>query len=371
MVAYIIRRMLQSIGAIIIASLVLHTVILVYLPDRFMQDMIRSGRIIGAGDAGEEGHQRPPWPMEYLLWLFDPNDTTMVNRDFVEVPKGIDWTIGSLRIRGSGALTGDFGFSGVGQGATVSEVISTRWGNTLALVLAALIPTLLIAVPLGIIAAARQRSKLDHTLTLASFVGLSMPPYWLGLMLILFLAVIAKNLHDTNGWSWLPYLPPGDVRAAGGEDTLLDHLYHLVLPASTLAFAQIAGISRHVRFAMLEVMRKDYVRTAWAKGLPERRVLFRHAFRNAIIPVITTITLALPALVSGTVVIETVFGYAGMGQLFFKAMGGQLASSRLIAGTVDYELVMTLMLIMVVVVVLSNLLADILYVIFNPRMNTR
>ena len=359
MVQFILRRTLQSLLTIIIASMVLHQVIMIFLPEKFMRD--RGG--FGFGDPSHFEHG--PWPIPYLQWLFDPNNITRVDENFQEVPKGIDFSIGNLRIRGSGALTGDFGGS-EREGLTVGDTIGSRWGNTFWLVVAALIPTLLIALPLGVIAAARQNSKLDHAITLFSFGGLSLPPYWLGLMLVLFMAVIAKSLHD-SGWTWLPYLPPGNVEAAGETGNVTSRLYHIVLPAATLAIGQIAAISRHVRFAMLEVLKKDYVRTAWAKGLPPRKVFFRHAFRNAMIPVITTVALALPTLVAGTIVVETVFGYSGMGQLFFQAMGGQFGRQILLPGSMDSPVVLVLMLMMVIIVVLSNLLADILYMIFNPR----
>jgi peptide/nickel transport system permease protein len=193
----------------------------------------------------------------------------------------------------------------------------------------------------------------------------------LGLLLIVFFAVIAKQLHDMNGWGWLPYFPSGGVATVGQEGDWLNRLYHLVLPVMALAFGQIAFVSRYVRFSMLEVLRKDYIRTALAKGLPWSRVVFRHALRNAIVPVITTIALTLPTLVAGTIVIETVFGYAGMGQLFFQAMGGTLATDRItLPGVVDYELALILLLLMVTIVVLCNLLADVLYAIFNPRLLT-
>lgn len=369
MLTFITRRAVESVIVIFIAALTLHTVIMVYLPDRFYREQMAKG--YATGDVQAPQASRPQWPAEFFLWLFDPNKTTIVNGDFQTVPTGIDVTIGTLHIQGSGALTGDFGKSiFLGNGETVSSLISTRWLNTLLLVAAALIPTVLIAVPLGVFAASRKNSRLDRALTAGSFVGLSVPPYWFGLMLILFLAVVAKNQHD-HGWSWMPYLPPGNVVTAGQENSITSRLYHLILPAAALALSQLAIIARQVRAAMLDVLGKDYVRTALAKGLPRRRVLFRHALRNALIPVITTVTLALPALVSGTIVIESVFGYQGMGELFFTSMGGSMRYGAFqTAGTVDYSMVMVLMLLMVAIVVLSNFLADVMYVILNPRIRT-
>jgi peptide/nickel transport system permease protein len=199
-----------------------------------------------------------------------------------------------------------------------------------------------------------------------------MPPFWLGLVLVLAFAVVAKSLHDLNHWAWLPYFPPGNAVGAGDEDSWTSRLYHLFLPAATLAIGEIAVLSRQVRSAMLEVLHEDYVRTAWAKGLPRRRVLFRHAFRNALIPVITSIALTLPALMAGTIVIENVFGYPGLGQLFFLAVGGSLKVVQVqFPHAIDYNTVLTLMLLMVIFSVVSSLVADLLYTALTPRLARR
>lgn len=363
MLTYITRRLLESVITIFVALLLLHTVIMIYLPDRFMRE-----RTYVSDSSQLMPHERPQWPLEFFLWLFDPGKTMTTNGDLETVPTGVDIAIGNLHIKGSGALTGDFGNSFfVGQGQPVGEILSTRWLNTLVLVVAALIPTVIAALVFGVLAASRKGTRTDRAFMAGSFLGLSTPPYWFGLMLILFLAVVAKNLHD-NGWNWLPYMPPGNVATPGDESNVQSRMYHLVLPAVALALSQFALISRQVRGAMLEVLTKDYVRTALAKGVPRRRVLFRHALRNALIPVITTITLALPALVAGTIVIETVFGYPGMGQLFFQSMGGNLrVTSFQMAGNVDYALALVLMALMTIVVVMANFLADVLYVVLNPR----
>ncbi|TMI67524.1 MAG: ABC transporter permease, partial [Bacteroidetes bacterium] len=133
--------------------------------------------------------------------------------------------------------------------------------------ISALLISLVIAVPIGIISAIKQYSRLDYTVTAFSFVGLSVPSFWLGLMVIIFFAVLPKGWHDFNGMAWMPYLPPGGITDIDQEGNVLNRAYHLVLPVSVLAFINIANWSRFIRASMLEVLRQDYVRTAWAKGL--------------------------------------------------------------------------------------------------------
>jgi peptide/nickel transport system permease protein len=230
--------------------------------------------------------------------------------------------------------------------------------NTLLLTSTALLLSLLLAFPIGIISAVRQYSKLDYAVTAFSFVGLSMPTFWLGLMLIIFLAVLPKQWHFQNGWNWLPYLPPGSVTDVGREQDIANRLYHLVLPVAVLSFVNIAQFSRFVRGSMLDVLRQDYVRTAWAKGLGQRAVILRHALRNALIPVITIVALSLPTLVSGAIATETVFAYAGMGQLFFTSVQ-----------QLDVPLIMGFLLIVTATIVVSNLIADVLYALADPRIH--
>ncbi len=189
-----------------------------------------------------------------------------------------------------------------------------RLGNTLALTVTSLLLSLLIAFPIGIISAIRQYSLLDYTVTGFSFVGLSMPTFWLGLMLTIFLGVLAKQLND-SGWTWLPYLPTGYAYDTDQENYIINRIYHLILPVTVLSFVSVAQFSRFIRASMLEVMRQDYVRTAWAKGLGQRSIILRHALRNALIPTITIVSLSLPLLFlfSGAVATEQVFSYPGMG----------------------------------------------------------
>jgi peptide/nickel transport system permease protein len=316
-----------------------------------------------------------PWPLSFLAWLYDPSDTTQLDGNLQVVPKGIDITIGDIHLVGSGLLTGDLGTSATRRTGKrpVSELLSDRWVNTVLLMSVSLLLAVVVAVPIGIVTAVKQRSKLEHAITFSLFAGISMPPFVLGLVLISFLALIPKVLHNRAGLSWLPYLPISDVTDFGKSNDLLNHLYHLVLPAITLALIQAVWLSRHLRSAMLEVLGQDYIRTARAKGLGERRVILKHALRNAFISLSTVLGLLLPGLVSGTIVVERVFNYAGMGLLFFDGFGGCIDPTHEIGcpgGTApDYPLALVLTVILVILVAFSNLLADLMYTVVDPRIS--
>jgi peptide/nickel transport system permease protein len=314
------------------------------------------------------------------VWLFDPEPKDISTFDLqgnpIVVTRGIDVEIAGLRLRGSGFLTGDFGESaGFATNTPISQIFAARWVNTLILLLTAIGATLILGIPMGVIGAMRQRSSIDNTFTFLSLSGLSSPPFMLGLLLIIFMAVLPKALHDQNGWTWLPWLPAGGT----GTDDVWSRAAHVLLPAATLAIPQIAWISRYTRFALLDVLGQDYMRTAWAKGLSTKRVVFKHGMRNALIPVITQIALSVPVLVSGAVAIETVFAYEGMGRVLFRALGGCLAGGASVQDPppcprtgyfpMDYPLALVLLLIMVFIVVLSNIVADILYAMADPRIN--
>lgn len=364
MTTYIIRRLIQGFIVLVLATFVIYS-ILIITPggprDQVaeLQATSSSSRPVNVQliEALLKAYKLDsPYPINYLRWLFDPSDTRQVNANNDTVRKGIDVTIGDWRIQGSGVLTGDFGNSvQIAKGQSVMKLMGDRLGNTLALTITALILSILIAVPIGIIAAVKQYSKLDYAVTTLSFIGISMPTFWLGLMLVIFLAVIPKQLHQ-SGWEWLPYLPTGSIADTDQSNNILNRIYHLILPVSVLALANIAGFSRFVRGSMLEVLRQDYIRTAWAKGLAQRAVILKHALRNALIPLITITTLSLPFLFSGAIGIETVFAYAGMGQLFVTSIF-----------VLDIPLVMAFLLIITTIIVLSNILADVLYASVDPR----
>lgn len=225
----------------------------------------------------------------------------------------------------------------------VTEVISRRLGATLLLMASGLGLGLLVGVPLGVVSAVRQYSALDMVLTAVAFTGISIPSFFAGLAALYLFAVR------------IPIFPAGGMRTIGEPNSLLDLLHHLVLPALVLGFAYIAILLRYTRAAMLEVVGSDYIRTARAKGLTEPLVILRHAFRNALIPIITVIGLTLPALIAGAVFTETVFSWPGMGTLFVDGV-----TSR------DFPLIMGMTLIIAVVVLTVNLLTDIAYAVANP-----
>ncbi|HKP52069.1 MAG TPA: ABC transporter permease [Chloroflexia bacterium] len=367
MATYIIRRMLQGLVVLFISTLAIYT-ILIYTPGG-PKDLIDRLK----GESGGQVIINPelarlytiqygldkPYPFGYLTWLFDPSDTTerlyYVEDGSLQVystTKGID-LFGI--VKGSGVLTGDLSDSViVDQGKPVIELMGARFGNTLILMGMSTLVSILIAIPIGIVAAIKQYSKLDYTVTAFSFVGLSMPTFWFGLMLIILLGILPRQLHN-QGATWLPYLPTGDT-GDSINPSFIDRIYHLILPVAVLSFVNVAGLSRYVRASMLEVLRQDYVRTAWAKGLHQRTVILKHALRNALIPVITIVTLGLPALFGGAIITETVFNYFGMGKLYFESVG-----------QFDIPLVMGFLLINVTLIILANILADVLYAAADPR----
>lgn len=249
-----------------------------------------------------------------------------------------------------GLAHGDFGRS-MTDGIPVLTLIASRLPATLLLTVTATIVSLGVAVPIGIAAAVRRGRVLDHVLTSLSVTGYAVPAFWLGLLLILAFAVKPHELG-------LPAFPSGGIVAVGrGGGGLLDRIVHLILPVLAVAFGYIAIWSRFVRSSVLEVLGHDYVRTARAKGMAERRVLYYHVLRNAMIPLITLVGLEAPTLFSGSLVIEVVFSWGGMGQLLYQR-----------ATQTDYTAVLGLTTFMALLAIAGNLLADMLYVSANPRL---
>ncbi len=231
-------------------------------------------------------------------------------------------------------LHGDFGRSMI-DGSPVTSHILERLPNTLELTATAILIGVLLSIPLGVIGALRRGSKVDHGLTVVSVAGFAVPQFWLGLLLILFFSVTLEQ----HGWPWLP--SSGATSPLGGGD-ILDRLEHLILPATVLSF-----------FYLLS---QDYIRTARAKGMGERRVVYLHGLRNALIPLITLVGLELPGLVSGGLVVEVVFGWPGIGRLLFER-----------ALQYDYSTVMGVTFFATLLVIAGNLLADVLYAVLDPR----
>ena len=243
---------------------------------------------------------------------------------------------------------GDWGTSYVAH-RPVLELILQRLPNTLMLVAASYTIILTVSIVLGIYTAIRQYSWIDHLVTGVAFIGIAIPSFWLGLILLVVFAVNARNLG-------LPYFPAGGMYDLRVGPTVPQVLWHLILPAVTLATVVTANYIRYIRASMLEVLHNDYVRTARAKGLPNALILRRHAFRNAAIPLVTLIGLDLPRFLSGAIVVEAIFAWPGMGRLFWEH-----------AERTDIPVLMAIMMLTAAMVVFFNLLADVAYAFLDPR----
>ncbi|HUL01186.1 MAG TPA: ABC transporter permease [Nitrospirota bacterium] len=251
-------------------------------------------------------------------------------------------------------VTLDFG-EAFADGRKVKDKILESLPITLTINLLSLSLVLVIAIPIGIMSATRQYSLLDRLTTIFVFVGFSTPSFWLALLLIYLLGVQwgvlpISGIHslDISGltqWSWA---------------WIMDVAKHLIMPVFVSAFGGLAGFSRYMRNNMLEVMRQDYIRTARAKGLPEHEVIFKHAMRNALMPVITILGLALPGIIGGSVIMETVYSIPGMGQLLYQAVFSR-----------DYNLAMGILVPAAFLTMLGNFLADIAYAFVDPRVRLK
>jgi peptide/nickel transport system permease protein len=242
----------------------------------------------------------------------------------------------------SAALTGDLGVS-FSTTRPVAEMIAERLPATLELMATSFVLAAILAVGIGILSAVKQHTPIDYLITGASFVGIAMPVFWFALILQLLFSVRL---------GWLPVAGTETV----GATSLWDHLQHLILPAAVLSFRNIAGWSRYLRASLVGALRSNYVRTARAKGLPERAVVGVHALRNALIPLVSIMALNLADLFSGAVITETIFAWPGIGRLFVQAMFAR-----------DYPLLMGILLMGSVMVVFFNLVADVVYGLLDPR----
>jgi peptide/nickel transport system permease protein len=243
----------------------------------------------------------------------------------------------------------DFGRSFSPDRRPVWDKIRERLGVTISLNLLSLLIIMLLAIPIGVVAAVRPRSWFDRATTLFVFFGFAMPTFWLALLLMMFFGV------------YLDWLPISGLTSLGFHQFTLwekiqDLAAHITLPVLVAAFGGLAGMSRYMRGNMLEVIRQDYITTARAKGLPERVVIFKHALRNALLPVITMLGLSVPGLIGGSVIFESIFAIPGMGQLFYGAVMAR-----------DYPLVMGELVIGAFLTLVGNLLADVGYALVDPR----
>lgn len=252
------------------------------------------------------------------------------------VTRYFDWLIGIFR--------GDLGKSLISN-QLVSVKIAQRLPVTLEITFVAMVISILIAVPLGILSAVRRGSVFDTIGSFVSMLGIAMPPFWLGMLLVLLFSV-TLNMLPASGFVSFAQDP-------------LQNLRCVIMPATSIGVAFAATVMRQARSALLEVMQQDYVTTAYAKGLKGRVVIWKHALRNALIPVVTVITMQIGRLIGGAVVTETVFALPGIGREIVDAI-----LSR------DYPVVMGMILVVAALVVVTNTLVDILYILIDPRIST-
>ncbi|WP_210492453.1 ABC transporter permease [Microvirga antarctica] len=285
-------------------------------------------------------HLAPGSPLDFYA------DNPNVTREALEqmrVAFGLDKPVPEQYVRWLWAfLNGNWGIS-FRTGQPVLEVILERLPATLILSGSAFLLSLAIAIPIGVLAATRRYSKLDTFFTFVSFSGISIPVFWVGLMAQLVFAI------------WLGWLPAGGFQTVG-NGSFMDVLTHMVMPVCILSFATIAGWSRYVRASLIDVIGQDYIRTARAKGQTPRKVIWRHAVRNALLPIVTVVALDIVQIVSGAVITETIFSWPGIGRLFVESMDGR-----------DYPVLMGLMMISSFTMVAANFAADMLYAVIDPR----
>jgi peptide/nickel transport system permease protein len=340
MTQYIIRRLLQAIPLLFIISLILFVLMrntgdpLATMGGRRLtrpEDRARLARVLGLDK---------PIYVQYLYWLIG-NDWTKVDLDGDGVPETPGTRLGVLR--------GEFGTSLVTRGKSVLKIIGERLPNTLLLMITAEVIIIVFSIAIGVYSALRQYSLIDHLVTTVSFVGYSMP--------IFFIALVSMYIFAVNFKRWgLPYLPTVGMFDPQIGKTPAQVALHMVLPVFSMSLVSIAGYSRFVRATMLEVMSEDYIRTARAKGLPTFIILFIHALKNASLPLVTIIGLDIPLLLGGAIVTERIFAWPGMGRLFLDHV------SR-----ADTPVVMGILMLISIAVVIFQLITDIAYAWLDPR----
>lgn len=246
----------------------------------------------------------------------------------------------------------DFGNSMSADSRPVLDKITERLPLTLGMNVASLLLGLLIAIPLGVVSAWKQNSFFDRAVTVLVFLAFAMPGFWLALLLMLYLGI-------EHQWLPLSGITSMDFAHLSPLGQFWDILKHCVMPLTVYTLGSIAGISRFMRSSMLEVLRQDYILTAQAKGVPTRLLIFRHALRNALLPVITLLGLSVPGLIGGSVIIESIFALPGLGQLFYGAVMAR-----------DYTLIMGNLVLGAVLTLAGNMLADVGYSLADPRIRT-
>ncbi len=313
MLKYTVRRLLEAIPLVFLVTIIAYLIINMAPGDpvnMFINPETSSPMDIEA--IRQSLGLDKPLPIRYLIWL-------------------------------KGVLTGDLGKSF--QHATpVTEMILERMPNTLVLAVSATILSFAVSIPAGIFSAIKRNTWVDYFFSTIAFIGISLPAFWFGLMLILLFSLK------------LQWLPSGDMRSNFDQFILADRLKHLILPSLVLGMGGMASQMRYMRSSMLEVIRQDYIRTARSKGLAENVVIFGHGLRNALLPIITLLGLIIPGLFSGAVITETIFSWPGMGRLGIEATFMR-----------DYPVQMGVILMASVLVIFGSLLADIGYALADPR----
>lgn len=283
-------------------------------------------------------------PGDPVLMFVNPETANTAQLESIRANLGLDKPIYIRYVLWLGSILKlDFGLSFL-HSRPVWDLISEAIPATLSLALCATIISFLIAIPAGIISALKKNTIVDYFFSMISFIGVSLPSFWFGLMLIL---VFSLKLR---------WLPTGGLRDNFDQFVLVDRIKHLILPVTVMAMGNMASKMRYMRSSMLEVIKQDYIRTARSKGLSEKVVIFKHAFRNSLLPIITMLGFIIPNLFSGAAILETIFSWPGLGRLIVEAnfmrdypvlMGGTIISSAL--------------------VILGSLIADILYAVADPR----
>ncbi len=297
-------------------------------------------------------HAAPGDPVDFLI---GPGLTREAAQQ-MRVNLGLDQPVAVQYVKWLGAfVTGDLGYSSSHQ-APVRTVIADLLPNTLLLSGCALLLSFLLGMGLGVVQAVRQHSATDSVLSVVLLFFYSMPSFWLALMLVLVFSLMARNVLHLPLWFPASGMYSVDYGALPPVGRILERLRYLTLPTVSLTLVLTAGIARFMRGSMLEVVHMDYVRTARAKGLGEARVILKHALRNALTPIATLAGMYIPMLFSGTVFIETVFAWPGMGQALVQAVGAR-----------DYAMVMAGSLLFACMVVVGSLVADVLYAVIDPR----
>ncbi|MHC0038279.1 ABC transporter permease [Pseudoneobacillus sp. C159] len=314
MTKYIIRRVLQAIPLLFIISII-----------SFLLMTLAPGDPTAMYEDPEAGAEQDLSAIREQLGVDDPI--------YVQYYKWLKLLV----------LEGNMGYS-FQDGMPVLEKILSRLPATLTLMGTAILITVILAIPIGVYSAVKKYSIMDYIFTFNSFLGIAVPSFFIALVVIL---VFALKLE---------WFPASGLRSDFETFNLWDRIYHLILPSLTLAFGLIASMSRFMRSSMLDVIRQDFVRTARAKGLSEKVVIFKHALRNGLIPIITILALQLPNLFGGALFIEQLFAWPGMGRLSINAIFMR-----------DYQVIMGTTMIAAVTVVASNLIADILYALVDPR----